>query len=174
MLYRELKKNEFDKFNEINRAETINQIYYYRKGKLELRNEIHEVPDLSSDQKQEFINSFHELHNNGGFLYAAFEDSKLVGMGTLDIRSIGSNKDQINLKGLWVSQRYRKRGVAKTLIEMVKQKANELGVRKLYVSATPSRNTVDFYLKRGFILAKELDKQLFELEPEDIHMELEF
>ena len=64
-------------------------------------------------------------------------------------------------------------GVGKTLVGLVIQKAREIGVKKLYVSATPSQNTVEFYLKRGFKLAQEVNQKLLELEPEDIHMELE-
>lgn len=61
-------------------------------------------------------------------------------------------------------------GVGKTLVELVKKKAKEMGAKKLYVSATPSKNTVHFYLNRGFDLAEEVNERLYELEPEDIHM----
>ena len=43
---------------------------------------------------------------------------------------------------------------------------------KLYVSATPSENTILFYLSFGCKLASEVDPELFALEPEDIHLEL--
>jgi hypothetical protein len=41
----------------------------------------------------------------------------------------------------------------------------------MVVSATPSTNTVHFYLGRGFEPTAEPLPELFELEPEDIHME---
>lgn len=88
----------------------------------------------------------------------------------MDNEFIGRNKDQLNLTGLWVSKQYRKMGIGKALVELVKNKAREMGARKLYVSATPSQNTVKFYMNRGFRLAKEINEKLFELEPEDIHM----
>ena len=40
----------------------------------------------------------------------------------------------------------------------------------LYVSATPTENTVDFYLNRGCMLAPEPDTKLLAAEPEDIHL----
>ena len=40
----------------------------------------------------------------------------------------------------------------------------------IVVSATPSRNTVRFYLGRGFQLMADPVAELFELEPEDVHM----
>ena len=52
-------------------------------------------------------------------------------------------------------------------------RARALGARRLYVSATPSENTVGFYLRRGCRLAAEIDEALFALEPEDNHLELD-
>jgi len=41
----------------------------------------------------------------------------------------------------------------------------------MVVSATPSVNTVRFYLSRGFEPMAEPIPELHELEPEDIHMQ---
>jgi hypothetical protein len=43
----------------------------------------------------------------------------------------------------------------------------------MYVSASSSRSTVDFYLRRGMRLAQPPDPALAALEPADIHLELE-
>jgi len=51
-------------------------------------------------------------------------------------------------------------------------KARQLGARKLYISATPSKNRVDFYMHLGCRLTSQIDPKLYELEPEDIHLEL--
>jgi hypothetical protein len=40
----------------------------------------------------------------------------------------------------------------------------------MVVSATPSANTVRFYRGRGFELMAHPLPELFELEPEDVHM----
>ncbi len=173
MKYRQLKKHEFERFREIDRREIINQIYYHREGILVLENEFHDVPEWTPKKKQEFIKSFYELHNRGGLVFGAIDGEKIAGISTLDVVFIGKNKDQLNLAGLWVSKEYRKQGIATSLVELAKKKAVELGANKLYVSATPSLNTIEFYKKRGFILTNDVDKKLFEKEPEDIHMELE-
>jgi hypothetical protein len=49
-------------------------------------------------------------------------------------------------------------------------RARELGARQLYVSATPSENTVRFYLRLGCRVTDDVDATLFNLEPEDIHL----
>ena len=168
-----LNKDEFHRFDEIDRRENIENIYYHKDGKLVLEDEYHYVPEWSLSKKQEFIDTFIELDLRGGFVYAVFDNDKIAGMGTLDIEFIGKDKDQLNLAGLWVSTNYRKKGVAKMLVKHMKNKAKELGAKKLYVSATPSLNTVTFYQNRGFVLTKDLDKKLFQNEPEDIHMVLD-
>ncbi len=40
----------------------------------------------------------------------------------------------------------------------------------MYISVTPSENTVSFYIYLGCVLATEIDQELFALEPEDIHI----
>jgi hypothetical protein len=44
----------------------------------------------------------------------------------------------------------------------------------MVVSATPSANTVEFYLHLGFQPMAEPLPELFELEPEDIHLQKVF
>jgi hypothetical protein len=43
----------------------------------------------------------------------------------------------------------------------------------LYISATPSEHTIDFYLTLGCTLVDAPDPELFAREPEDIHLEYE-
>ena len=50
-----------------------------------------------------------------------------------------------------------------------KERAKELGAKKLYISATPSKNTVDFYRHLGCKLTSEINADLYQLEPDDIH-----
>lgn len=49
--------------------------------------------------------------------------------------------------------------------------ARAMGAERLYVSATPSRRTIDFYLRLGFTVSPSPDPELYALEPEDIHLE---
>ena len=71
---------------------------------------------------------------------------------------------------LHVSRDYRRRGIAAQLIQELIRLAQENGARRLYVSATPSESAVGFYMSEGFVPTKHVNKELFDLEPEDIHM----
>jgi hypothetical protein len=44
------------------------------------------------------------------------------------------------------------------------------GDTAMVVSATPSKNTVDFYMGRGFLVTAHPLRELVELEPDDVHM----
>lgn len=170
MEYRLLNEEEITKVDEIDRTETIEFIYYYIKGKLKLVEEFCEVPKWNRDQVLIHISDLTELYNKGGFIFGAFDGSKIAGVISLDNELIGKHKDHLNLAGFWVSNQYRNKGIGEKLVELVVEKAMEIGAVMLYVSATPSQNTVNFYLKRGFKLTDEIIEKLYELEPEDIHM----
>lgn len=104
-------------------------------------------------------------------IVAQDDDGKLVGVAILDNKFIGKDKDQLQLQFLHVSKDYRKQGLGKKLFHLAADKAREMGAKQMYVSATPSENTVNFYLRLGAVVTKEPDPELFALEPEDIHFE---
>ena len=91
-------------------------------------------------------------------------------MGVLESARAGRAADQMQLAYLYVSRAYRGRGVGTELFEATSTFAREAGANALYVSATPTENTVDFYLNRGCILAPEPDPKLLAAEPDDIHL----
>jgi predicted N-acetyltransferase YhbS len=174
MEYRKMSKDELHRVAELDRREAIEHIYYFRNGKLELEKEHWDVPEWSTEQKQEYNQRLQDIHQRGGTVIGAFKGSKITGIIALDHEFFGSNKNRLNLAALWVSQPFRDQGVGRHLVELVKKKAKALEAKSLYVSATPSKKTVEFYLSCGFKLAKVIDPKLFELEPEDIHMEFIF
>ena len=53
-------------------------------------------------------------------------------------------KDQLQVVFVHVDNHYRDKGLRNKLIEKVKNKAMKMGTKKLYISATPSKYTVDF------------------------------
>jgi hypothetical protein len=65
---------------------------------------------------------------------------------------------------------HRGRGLGAKVFKLAKKTARERGAKSLYISATPSENTVNFYLRLGCKVAEQPERDLFELEPEDIHL----
>jgi GNAT superfamily N-acetyltransferase len=100
-------------------------------------------------------------------MIGAFDGERLVGVGLLtpEVRP-----EIAQLAYLQVSSGYRRLGIATRIVHTLIDWASETGARQIYVSATPSESALGFYLGEGFSPVDELLPELFELNPEDIHM----
>ncbi|MBM7613792.1 GNAT family N-acetyltransferase [Alkaliphilus hydrothermalis] len=172
MEYRELKREELQLFIKIDRREIIEGIYYFRDGELVLEKEYFDVKGFPPDEQEDILERLIKIHEEAGYIAGAFDGDQLVGITSLESKPRGSRQHQLKMDILYINSDYRGKGVGKRLVEMVKDKARDMGAECLYISATPSENTVHFYLGMGCRLAKEVDPELFKLEPLDIHMEL--
>lgn len=110
---------------------------------------------------------FNDCYDRRGYFYGAFVSQHLVGSAILENKFIGKQKDQPQLKFLHVDRSLRNQGIGKTLFDTTVKKAKELGARQLYISATPSENTINL----GCTVTKNIDSELFTFEPEDIHLQ---
>jgi predicted N-acetyltransferase YhbS len=156
---------------QIDRSEVINNIYYLRDGKLVLESKHYDMHGWPHNEPEQSTPILLDCFDRGGFFWGAFTGELLIGAIVLENRFIGSANDMLQMKFLHVSNNFRKQGLGKKLFLIAVEKALELGAKKMYISATPSENTVNFYLHLGCVLATEIDRGLFELEQEDIHLE---
>jgi len=171
VIIRELARDEIKTIWGIDRSEAIENVYYLRDGALVLETEYYDVKGWPPGEAELYTPILCDCFDRGGTFYGAFEGSEMVGAVVLESRFIGKAKDQLQLKFLHVGSGYRKKGWGKTLFEKAVERAKELGAKRLYISATPSENTVNFYLHLGCEVTGEIDRELFELEPGDIHLE---
>ena len=171
MIIRELARQEIKQIWSIDRREVIDNVYYLRGGKLLLQPEHYDMQGWPPGEPEKYTPLLYDCFDRGGTFYGAFEDTQLVGVAVLESRFIGEHKDQLQLTFLHVSQEHRKMGLGRVLFERAAEKARAMNASRLYISATPSENTVNFYLRQGCVLARQIDPELFELEPEDIHLE---
>ena len=147
-------------------------MYYYKNRELVLRDEHHDVPGWHPEQIKREASVLLDCFDAGGSFIGAYDDDRLIGVCVLESRFIGQSNDRLQLKFLHIGRRHRGAGLGRTLFHEAADIARSLEATMLYVSATPSENTVRFYQSLGCRLAKELDPALFALEPEDIHLEL--
>jgi GNAT superfamily N-acetyltransferase len=109
-----------------------------------------------------------EYHvDKGGIALGAFASGRLVGIGVV-VPHLRPGIAQ--LAWLHVSAPLRATGIGSRLSEQFEQIARTAGDSDMVVSAAPSENTVRFYLGRGFQPMAEPFAELFELEPDDVHM----
>jgi len=169
-MLRELHADEVDQVWTIDRAEVIDYVYYLENGELVRRPEHYDMRGWPPGEQAMYAPILQECYDRGGVFLGAFADGELVGVAVLDSRFIGKSRDQLQLVFLHVSHDYRGRGLGRLLFEQAVGRALELGARQVYICATPSQNTVDFYLHLGCLVADEVEQALHDLEPEDIHM----
>lgn len=171
MEIRELEREEIESVWTIDRREVVDAVYTFEDGQLVLKPQHWDIPGWPPGEQETYAPLLLDCFDQGGAFSGALEDGVLVGVVVLESRFIGRRKDQLQLTFLHVSQSYRKQGLGRALFQQAVEAARRLGARKLYISATPSENTVDFYRHLGCRVAAEVDPKLFALEPEDIHME---
>lgn len=172
MQIRPLARDELGSVWSIDRSERVERVYRVEGGALVLHAEHHDVRGWPAGTPEREGPALADCLDRGGFCWGAFEDETLVGVAVLECRRIGRARDRVQLKFLHVSQRVRGTGVGTALFDTAAARARALGARAVYVSATPSENTVRFYLGRGGRLATEIDAELFAREPEDVHLEV--
>jgi predicted N-acetyltransferase YhbS len=168
---RELKRYEIEQIWKIDRREVIEDVYHLEEGALVLKPEHYDMQGWPHGEAESYTPILHECFDRGGWFCGLFDENKIIGAAILDSKFIGKGHDQLQLKFLHISRDYRKQGLGKRLFEMASAKASEWGARQMYISATPSQNTVDFYLGLGAAVTKHPDPDLFALEPEDVHLQ---
>ena len=173
MEIRLLQRHEIEDVRSIDRSEVVEKTYRLEGGELALHPQFFDVKGWPPGEPEGNIALLFDCFDRGGTGWGAFDGDRLVGACVLESRFIGRAQDQLQLKFLHVSRQHRRAGLGRALFDRAAARARELGARRLYVSATPSENTIDFYLRRGCRVADEVDAKLFALEPEDIHLELD-
>jgi GNAT superfamily N-acetyltransferase len=169
---RVLSRADIEGSRDIDRTECVDHIYYLRDGALGLKQDHCDVPDWSSSRKQEWIADLVRIHDGGGRVFGAYRGATMVGISALDHRPVRTGPRRLNLSVLYVSNGYRGQGTGRTLVHLVAQEARRRGATSLYISATPSENTIRIYMGLGCVLADPPDPDLFAREPEDIHLVL--
>lgn len=172
MKIRTLRKEEIEKVRNIDRSEIVEQIYYWKDGQLTLEDEIYHIKGWDPSELEQSIKHLHDIDDRNGTLFGAFDRNRLIAISALESEFIGRKKDQLQLYFHHVDSHYRHSGIGGKLLKKAIERAKKLGAKKLYISATPSKNTIDFYMHMGCRLTSELNPRLYRLEPEDIHLEL--
>jgi GNAT superfamily N-acetyltransferase len=171
VIYRRLQRHEAYLLGRVDRSERIDGVYRHVGGRLHLDgSRTHVVDAWDTSELTRLISRLEALIESGGHAYAAWDDAKIVGLAALDVRGVNGDKTVLKLEMLYVSAGYRGRGIGRTLTYLLANEARSCGAKALYISATPTHNTVDSYLHMGAELLDSPDPALLAEEPEDIHL----
>jgi ribosomal protein S18 acetylase RimI-like enzyme len=173
IVYRRLVAGDLARVADIDRTEQIDTLFVQHGSRLEKRVGDFSAPPWFAEGSGEFSVAYQiaecERHMAAGAVaLGAFDGERLIGIGlmTPHIRP-----GVAQLAYLHVSNGYRHLGVGRHLSDELERFARDQGDTTIVVSATPSLNTVRFYRGRGFEPMSEPLPELYELEPEDVHME---
>ncbi len=170
---RALRRDEIGRIWTIDRREVIERVYRFSDSQLMLEPAFEEVDGWPAGEAEGFTPILLDCFAKGGWLYGLFDGDTLVGAAVLGGRCIGRSQDRLQLLFFYLSWAYRKRGLGRQLFDLAKAEARARGAKGLYISATPSQNTVDFYLRLGCRVTREPDPALLAHEPRDIHLDYE-
>jgi len=170
--FRELIRTELSRVSEIDRTEHIDVRYDQHGTHLVARrgNWSASAWDTVGHGEHSVASQVHALEHYvdaGGIALGAFVGGRLVGIGVV-VPHVRPAMAQLAF--LHVSAPARATGIGSRLCERLARLARDAGDAEMVVSATPSENTVRFYLGRGFQPMAEPLAELFELEPDDVHM----
>ncbi|MDP9802942.1 GNAT family N-acetyltransferase [Acinetobacter calcoaceticus] len=172
MILRSLQSSEIDLiWQQISRRELITQMYIQNQQHLELVDCFFDVQHWDSYHLENDPPKLKQLYEQGSIFIGAFDAAeKLVGLSVVSNQIIADYSNAKLLHYFYVDADHQGKGIGAKLMQAAKESAKQLGANQLYISATPSRRTVDFYIKHGAQPLRDPDQQLWQLEPEDIHL----
>lgn len=148
------------------------QHYVLRDGTLEVVDEHIERTRWTQEYYDVRLPRLYASVDADGFGWSVFQDDRLVAISVVDGRWMGAGLDMLDLTFIHVTRELRGSGIGGQLYQRTVDLVRERGARRMYVSASNSRKSVDFYLRRGMQLAAPPDPALHEIGPTDIHLEL--
>ncbi len=165
-----LRRAEIHRLCEIDRAETVENIYVLDDGQLRLVSQKIAVSGWNPVELKAYVRRLRSLHDRGGLTLGAFSENVLLAIGSLDYQPVGGDSSIVKLDMLHVSRAHRGRGIGRALTGELSRAARVRGASSLYISATPTQGTVDMYMRLGARPTLQPDPTLLAMEPDDIHL----
>ncbi|NMM51103.1 GNAT family N-acetyltransferase [Paenibacillus aquistagni] len=168
--YRSMKPGESVQIVQIDRSEYIPSIFEMKDGELVEIPQNHECTNWDEDTLREIQTRYEEELSHGGAAYGAYDGEKLVGFGVLAHKWRGDSQDQLQLDLMYVSRTYRRQGIGSRIIQLLEDEARRRGAKWLYISSTETESAVSFYKRHSGQITEQVDRELYDKEPLDIHM----
>jgi GNAT superfamily N-acetyltransferase len=170
--FRGLDRSELSRVAEIDRAERIGVLYEQHGTVLVARRGSWSASAWDRGGRGEHsvearVRELQRHVDHGGVPLGAIAAGRVVGIGVV-VPHLRPGIAQLAF--LHVSASWRGAGIGSRLSAQLDEIARTAGDAEMVVSATPSENTVRFYGGRGFLPTAEPLAELFELEPDDVHM----
>lgn len=133
----------------------INKKYVRQNNQWEVI-ECNELRQWSKEKRIWITEYLHQQIHRGGSVIAAYDTDVLVAFCSVDGYLCGKTSRYANLTMLFIDDEYKRKGIGKTLFREIGKYASKSGADRLFISAIPSIETVEFYLNMGCIEASEI------------------
>jgi Acetyltransferases len=168
--YQIIYQEHVDRLRDIDRSEYIDLIYEMDQEQLIEKEQDHECPNWNEELLEEIETRYLSEIEYGGFAVGAFSGNKLVGFGVLAHKFRGAYNNQLQIDLMYVSRGFRRQGIGSEIMNQLSEEARRRGAMYLYISSTETRSAVSFYRSQGSQITSEIDQELYDKEPMDIHM----
>jgi GNAT superfamily N-acetyltransferase len=170
--FRRLGRTELSRVIEIDRREHIDVLYAQHGTRLVARHDNWSAsawdPVGHGERSVEAqVHALQHFVDDDGIALGVLSGGRLVGIGVF-VPHLRPGIAQLAF--LHVSAPLRATGIGSRLSEQLEEIARTAGDYHMAVSATPTENKGRFYLGRGFQPMAQPLAELFEFEPEDVHM----
>ena len=112
-----------------------------------------------------------EIFIKGGFAIGAFDGERLIGFCSVSLDVFGKQHKYALLDQIFISKKYKRKGIGRKLFYMSADKARKHGADKFYICAGSSEDTLAFYASLGCKDAEEINQELYESDPNDVQLE---
>ncbi|WP_338803753.1 GNAT family N-acetyltransferase [Xenorhabdus griffiniae] len=170
---RQLSRQEIPEVWNIDRTELIENLYVQQRDQLILTPQCFDMQGWPEGEAEIYTPILLDSYDRGAFFLGVFaenENDKLIAVASVDPQWRGENDDLLQLSFLHISKAYRGLGLGKQLFHCCIDFAKAKGAKGLYISSIPSENAVNFYRHIGCVLIAQPDIELYQREPDDIHL----
>lgn len=129
----------------------------------------HVIADWPADRRAAMVRRINRVARDGGVIVVAKVGDEIAGIASLRLSQ--DRKGRMQMVTLHVDHGFRRMGIGRSLFEEIERRAKMNDAKGLYISAGPKKTTMDFYVRMGASITRDIDENLFREEPEDIHME---
>ncbi|AOA57520.1 GNAT family N-acetyltransferase [Acinetobacter larvae] len=154
----------------INRREVIERMYRQTHGELHAYSCFYDVLGWDEQHLAEDPPTIRKAYQDGAICLGLWDAERLIAVSVIGAHPVTLYPQARLLSYFYVDADYRGQGIGADLMQATLASLKDLNATALYISAIPTCNTVDFYMRQGAKVLYQPDPTLFAAEPEDIHL----
>ena len=155
-----------------NHHQVITKKWVKNNGKWELTT-TWELREWNNEKRIWISDYLRQQIERGGSVEGAFAEDVLVGFCCVDGILAGNTAKYANMTMLFVDDNWKRKGIGKKLFQRICLCAAKMKADKLFISAIPSFDTIEFYYSMGCEDAREIVSEYVDTE-QDRYLEFVF